>query len=84
MPFPDESFDVIFDFGTCYYTTHPEQALREIERVLKTDGLFVHETPIAQFISHPIRSSHRSLPWHAALRLCGERNFLLWASKRKQ
>lgn len=47
IPFPDESFDIVIDFGTCYHITHPDRALLEISRVLSVGGLFVCETPVS-------------------------------------
>ena len=59
LPLPAESFDLVVDFGTCYHVTGGEEgavaALREIGRVLRPGGLFVHETPIAQHLAHPTR-----------------------------
>ena len=34
LPYPDASFDVVIDFGTCYHIARQGQALREIARVL--------------------------------------------------
>jgi ubiquinone/menaquinone biosynthesis C-methylase UbiE len=84
MPFDDESFDLVIDFGTCYHITQPERALREIARVLSVGGIFVYETPVNQLLSHPIRSFGRRLPWQAAPELVPQRNAVLWASRLKQ
>ena len=66
LPLPAESFDLVVDFGTCYHVTGGQEgavaALSEIGRVLRPGGLFVHETPIAQHLAHPVRSLLRSLP----------------------
>ena len=83
MPFEDGAFDVVMDFGTCYHIDRPEAALREIARVLTHDGLFVHESPLAQRIAHPVRTSGRSLPWEAAPELQPHRHALLWDARRK-
>ena len=56
MPFKDRSFDIVIDFGTCFHISGTRQALHEITRVLEYDGMFVHETRLAQFLSHPRRS----------------------------
>ncbi len=34
LPFPEASFDLVVDFGTCYHVSRRAQALREIARVL--------------------------------------------------
>ena len=83
LPFGDETFDVVVDFGTCYHVAHPERALAEIARVLAPRGVFVHETPMAQLLAHPIRAGGRSLPWHAA-DLEPRRTALLWSTRSKR
>ncbi len=84
LPFVRDSFDLIVDFGTCYHVADADAALSEIERVLRPNGLFVHETPIAQLCAHPIRTSRRTLPWEAAPTLQPARSALLWAARRKE
>jgi ubiquinone/menaquinone biosynthesis C-methylase UbiE len=83
LPFADESFDLLIDFGTCYHIGRPAVALQEISRVLRPGGLFVHETPVSQLLAHPVRSFGRTLPWLTApgLRRC--RTAILWAARRK-
>lgn len=83
LPFADESFDLVVDFGTCYHIADPEQALREIARVLRPHGLFVHETRASQLLAHPARALGRSLPWRAAADLVPTRTALLWKAKAK-
>jgi SAM-dependent methyltransferase len=83
MPFEDGSFDVVIDFGTCYHVVRPWEALEEISRVLRVGGIFAHETPLNQLLSHPIRSGGRRLPWQAAPDLVPACNALLWAARRK-
>jgi ubiquinone/menaquinone biosynthesis C-methylase UbiE len=83
MPFADGEFDVVIDFGTCYHIDEPDAAIREVARVLRDGGVFIHEGPLAQLIAHPIRSRRRTLPWSATEELIGERQALLWASRRK-
>lgn len=83
LPFGDREFDVVIDFGTCYHVDEPGVALREIARVLDVGGLFIHESPLAQVIAHPIRSGGRRLPWHETAELEGDRQAGLWASRRK-
>jgi ubiquinone/menaquinone biosynthesis C-methylase UbiE len=84
MPFEDGSFDVVIDFGTCYHVVRPWEALQEISRVLQAGGIFAHETPLNQLLSHPIRSGRRRLPWTAAPDLVTTRRALLWETRRKR
>jgi ubiquinone/menaquinone biosynthesis C-methylase UbiE len=81
LPFADDSFDVVVDFGTCYHVAEPQRALNEIARVLVHRGRFVHETPLSQALAHPIRSRGR-LPWREAPRLTRDRTAVLWAARR--
>jgi ubiquinone/menaquinone biosynthesis C-methylase UbiE len=41
LPFKDNSFDAIWTFGTLQSVPNPEQALREMRRVLKPGGLLL-------------------------------------------
>jgi ubiquinone/menaquinone biosynthesis C-methylase UbiE len=83
LPFPDEAFDLVVDFGTCYHIARQEQALGEIARVLAPGGLFVHETPLSQLLSHPVRSFGRRIPWRSAPSLRRQRSALLWTVRRR-
>jgi ubiquinone/menaquinone biosynthesis C-methylase UbiE len=83
LPFDDASVDLIVDFGTCYHVARSEAALAEIERVLAPGGLFVCESPIAQLLAHPSRSTRRRLPWHAAPLLVPHHCAGLWSSRVK-
>jgi len=80
LPFADGSFDVVVDFGTCYHAGRT--SLAEVQRVLRPDGMFVHETRWAQRLAHP---SHRTQPldWSAAPFLRRARQALLWQSRRR-
>ena len=84
LPFPDETFDVVIDFGTCYHIGHPAQAMAEITRVLAPGGLFCHETPLSQLLSHPIRWGGRRLPWDKAPELASGRRALMWSARHRQ
>jgi SAM-dependent methyltransferase len=88
LPFESGTFDVVIDFGTCYHvsggTRGAGDALREIARVLCVGGLFVHETPVAQHLAHPVRSFGRTLPWSSAPLLERVRTALLWSVRRKR
>ena len=87
LPFEAGSFDLVVDFGTCYHVSGgvagARAALREVARVLRPGGLFVHETPVAQHLAHPVRSFGRTLPWSAAPTLVRDRAAVLWAARRK-
>jgi len=84
LPFEDGSFDVVVDFGTLYHVTPEEQALQEIARVLRSEGLLVHETPLAQLLAHPVLSSRKRLSWALAPQLAPRRSAGLWACRVKR
>ena len=84
MPFPDGSFDVVVDFGTCYHVSRPEVALGEIARVLAEGGVLVHETRLSQLLAHPRRSLGRGLPWADAPQLARTRTAVLWSARARQ
>jgi ubiquinone/menaquinone biosynthesis C-methylase UbiE len=84
LPFPDASFDVVVDFGTCYHVSRRARALAEIARVLVEGGRLVHETRLSQWLSHPVRSWWRRLPWQAVPELARECYALLWATRIKR
>jgi ubiquinone/menaquinone biosynthesis C-methylase UbiE len=83
MPFADEAFDVVIDFGTLYHIARSPQALDEIVRVLAPAGTFVYETKASQLLSHPVRSRRRRLPALASHGLRHRRWAMLWASRTK-
>ncbi|CAN5877407.1 hypothetical protein BH24GEM1_BH24GEM1_10060 [soil metagenome] len=83
-PFPDAAFDLVIDFGTCYHIARPEIALEEIARVLAPGGLVVHETPLSQLLSHPLRSFIRRIPWNRAPMFERQRTAVLWTSRRRR
>ena len=84
MPFPDAAFDLVVDFGTCYHIACPEVALAEIARVLAPGGLLVHETPLSQLLSHPVRSFGRRIPWRLAPLFERQRTAILWTARRRR
>jgi ubiquinone/menaquinone biosynthesis C-methylase UbiE len=83
MPFADEAFDLIIDFGTLYHIARSRSALDEIARVLAPGGTFVYETKTSQLLSHPVRSRGRRLPALASHGLRHRRWAMLWASRTK-
>ncbi|MFQ5651489.1 MAG: class I SAM-dependent methyltransferase [bacterium] len=84
LPFPDESFDIVIDFGTCYHINRRVRALKEITRVLAPGGTFAYETPLVQLLAHPVRSFRKRVPWKLAPNLQPERAWILWASRTKR
>jgi ubiquinone/menaquinone biosynthesis C-methylase UbiE len=83
MPFADDSFDVVIDFGTLFHIARPEDAAAEIARVLTPGGLFIEETKLSQLLSHPVRSRGRRLPSLRRHGLRPRRSAVLWASRRQ-
>ncbi|HEY4303079.1 MAG TPA: class I SAM-dependent methyltransferase [Gemmatimonadaceae bacterium] len=87
LPFDDGEFDLVIDFGTCYHVGGGRHgsavALHEIARVLSVGGRFIHETPIAQHLAHPIRSLGRTLPWRRVPSLVWEASAVLWSMRRR-
>lgn len=87
LPFDDGAFDLVIDFGTCYHVSGGRagsaEAMREIARVLRIGGRFIHETPVAQHLAHPIRSFGRTLPWRGVPALVWEASAVLWSVRRK-
>ena len=81
LPFDAASFDVVVDFGTAYHVARPEDVLREIGRVLRPGGMFVHERRSAQLLAHPIRSLGHALPWRAVPDLERQRRAVFWGTR---
>jgi ubiquinone/menaquinone biosynthesis C-methylase UbiE len=84
LPFPDGSFDVVIDFGTCFHVGRAGDALCEIARVLAPGGVFATETRLSQLLAHPVRSKRRHLPWAATAELAPLRRVLLWQSRYRR
>ena len=88
LPFDDASFDLVIDFGTCYHVSGgragARAALGEIARVLAPGGSFVHETPLAQHLAHPVRSFGRTLPWTGCRAFARDRTAGLWSLRRRR
>jgi ubiquinone/menaquinone biosynthesis C-methylase UbiE len=83
LPFETGCFDTVIDFGTCYHVRDAASALREVARVLRSGGTFIHETRINQKLSHPVRS-RGGLPWQAVPDLQPAVSALLWNARRKK
>lgn len=50
IPFPDKTFDVVFSSSVLEHIPHLDDMHREIERVLKDDGIAVHVVPGASWV----------------------------------
>jgi ubiquinone/menaquinone biosynthesis C-methylase UbiE len=53
IPVADETYDVVFDFGTLHHVNDWQAALFEINRVIKPGGRFYIEEITRRFIVHP-------------------------------
>lgn len=83
LPFADATFDLVIDFGTCYHIDAAERALAEVSRVLAVGGSFIHESPVAQLLAHPVRSRRRRLGFDPTWGLAPRRSAILWSQRRK-
>jgi ubiquinone/menaquinone biosynthesis C-methylase UbiE len=60
LPYPDESFDIVWAWGTVHHTTDPFKAITELTRVLKSSGsilLAVYKRTKLTFIHEIIRKT---------------------------
>ncbi len=80
LPYPDASFDAVFDFGALHHVPHWRKALGEVSRVLKTGGAFyleeLYPTLYQNFITrhllaHPTEDRFRSRDFREALAAAG-------------
>jgi ubiquinone/menaquinone biosynthesis C-methylase UbiE len=77
LPFPDESFDIVWAWGTVHHTTDPFKAMAELIRVLKPSGsilLAVYKRTKLTFIHEIIRKTLLLTPkrtWKSLARIMG-------------
>ncbi len=75
LPFPDESFDIVWAWGTVHHTTDPLEAITELIRVLKPSGsilLAVYKKTKLTFIHEIIRKTLLRTPkktWKALAKI---------------
>jgi ubiquinone/menaquinone biosynthesis C-methylase UbiE len=73
LPFADESFDIVWAWGTVHHTTDPFSAIKELIRVLKKDGsilLAVYTKTKITFIHEIIRKTLIRTPRKSWKALC--------------
>jgi ubiquinone/menaquinone biosynthesis C-methylase UbiE len=75
LPFPDESFDIVWAWGTVHHTTDPFRAIEELIRVLKPSGsilLAVYKRTRLTFIHEIVRKTLLRTPkksWKALAKI---------------
>ena len=73
LPFPNRSFDAVFDFGVLHHVSDWQAAVAEIARVLKPSGRFYFEEVAAAALNRWI---YRALLKHPAENRFDEARFL--------
>ncbi|MEW5984358.1 MAG: methyltransferase domain-containing protein [Acidobacteriota bacterium] len=73
LPFPDESFDVVWSHGVLHHTPDTFESLKSVARHARVDGLvifyvYVRKAPIREFADDHIRSIVSPLPPEEAWR----------------
>ena len=80
LPFPDASFDAVFDFGMLHHVPNWQAGVAEIRRVLKPSGLFFFEEVTRDalnrwlyrtFLDHPTENRFSEAEFLAELAACG-------------
>ncbi len=62
IPYSDESFDVVIANHILEHVPNPEQALSEINRVLKSDGTTILQTPFSNVLSRTFEDPGLNTP----------------------
>jgi SAM-dependent methyltransferase len=76
LPFPDESFDLVYSYGVLHHTPDTERAVAEVRRVLRPDGearimLYSRRSWLA--LGAWLRwGLGRGRPWHSISRVLAE------------
>ena len=75
LPYEDDSFDVVLIANALHIVPDPKQALKEIDRVLRPDGLLI----APNFVGH--KGSLGSRIWSSVLVLAGVRFEHQWSAQ---
>lgn len=80
LPFPDQHFDAVFDFGMLHHVPDWQAAIAEIHRVLRPSGTFFYEEVTRAalnrwlcrtFLKHPTENRFSEQEFLAELANCG-------------
>jgi ubiquinone/menaquinone biosynthesis C-methylase UbiE len=79
LPYPDDSFDAVISFEVFEHVQNYDEALREIRRVLRTEGASLHifpsrHKPIEPHVKVPLATIIQSRPWLLFWAMLGVRN----------
>ncbi len=75
LPYEDDSFDAVLIANALHIIPQPEQALREIDRVLRPDGILI----APNFVEH--KGTIPSRVWSGILRIAGIRFEHQWSAQ---
>ncbi|MFD4142155.1 class I SAM-dependent methyltransferase, partial [Streptomyces sp. NPDC058572] len=64
MPFPAQTLDAVYSFGVLHHTDHPEQAVAEMWRVMRTGGKFM----VALYHKHSLFAAQEAVEYVVRLR----------------
>jgi SAM-dependent methyltransferase len=82
LPFPDNSFDVVFSHALFEHLGEPEAALQEISRVLRPDGLVALSSPDWSGNLMAPRDPEAEKPLRSTKRFNNETAAILWPRVR--